>query len=99
MEISKENAIWLVEVFKANTYLRGFKGDVKANYEKAEMILREWDKPNPRSCKCDFPSLTRITNSLYEQYETQILELYNEPTQYTSSTDTTTKSSRKGRSV
>ena len=91
MEISKEQAVWLVEVFKANTYLRGFKGDVKANYEKAEMILRGWDKTNPRSCSCDFPALTRITNSFFEQYQAQILELYNEHTQYTSSTNTTTK--------
>jgi len=91
MDFSTEEAIWLIEVFKNNTYLRGFKGDVKANYEEAERILRGWNKTNPRSCSCDFPALTRITNSFFEQYEAQILELYNEHTQYTSSTNTTTK--------
>ena len=91
MDFSTEEAIWLIEVFKNNTYLRGFKGDVKANYEEAERILRGWDKTNPRSCSCDFPALTRITNSFFEQYQAQILELYNEHTQYTSSTNTTTK--------
>ena len=100
MDFSTEEAIWLIEVFKNNTYLRGFKGDVKANYEKAEMILRGWNKTNPRSCSCDFPALTRITNSFFEQYEAQIMEIYNgESTQYTSSTTTTTKSGRKKQSV
>ena len=99
MDFSTEEAIWLIEVFKNNTYLRGFKGDVKANYEKAEMILRGWDKTNPRSCSCDFPALTRITNSFFEQYEAQIMEIYNESKEYTPSTTTTTKSGRKRRSI
>jgi len=101
MEINKEQAIWLVEVFKANTYGRGFKGDVKANYEEAERLLRGWDKPNVRTCSCEYTALTRVTNSFYDQYEAQIMEKYNEtePTQHVSSTDTITKPRGKGRSI
>ena len=99
MDFSNEQIIWLVETFKANTYKRGFKGDVKANYEEAEMILRGFDKPKPRSCSCDYTSLTRITNSFFEQYESQILNSYNELTQHLSTTETTTKRGRKTTSL
>jgi len=101
MEFSKEQAVFLVEVFKANTYGRGFKGNVYSNYLKAEMYLRGWGETNPRSCDCEYPALTRIVNSLYDQYEPQILEIYyeKESTQHLSTTNTTTKSGRKGRSI
>jgi hypothetical protein len=79
MNLNKEQAVWLVDVFKATAYGRGFKGNVYQNYLEAERILRGWDTTKPRGCSCEFPSLTRMVNSFYDQYEPQIMELYNEP--------------------
>lgn len=78
MELSKEQAVWLVDVFKAQTYGRGFKGDVYQNYLEAERIFYGRDAKQPRGCSCEYPALTRMVNSFYDQYEPQIMELYNE---------------------
>ena len=110
MNFTYEETKWLVEVFKLQTMGRGFKGDVYNNYLEAERILRGWDATKPRGCSCEYPSLTRMTHSFYQQYESQILEIYNgntegsemgngSTTETSTSTETTTKSRGKRRSV
>ena len=111
MNFTYEETKWLVEVFKLQTMGRGFKGDVYNNYLEAERILRGWDATKPRGCSCEFPSLTRMTHSFYQQYESQILDIYNNgntegsemgdgsTTETSTSTETTTKSRGKRRSI
>ena len=112
MDFTYEETKWLVEVFKAQTWGRGFKGNVYNNYLEAERILRGWDATKPRGCSCEYPALTRMTHSFYQQYESQILEIYNgnkdrdqvgnghtEEEQTSAQTEITTKSTRKRRSV
>jgi len=45
-------------------------------WNEAERILRGWDKPQPRSCSCEYKTQARMVKSFFSQYETQIRELY-----------------------
>tara|TARA_R110000803_G_scaffold45840_1_gene96346 strand:- start:536 stop:865 length:330 start_codon:yes stop_codon:yes gene_type:complete len=94
MELNKEIAVWLVDTFKKTAYGRGFKGNVYQDYLEAERIFYGRDAKQPRGCSCEYPALTRIVNSFYDQYESQIMELYEEKnTKKLSQTKTTNSKS------
>ena len=88
--MEKTEAKWIVDYFDTQCANRGFKNGVKECYLEAERILRGWDKIQPRSCSCEYPALTRMVHSMREQYDSQIMELYNEQ-------DDTTTSTKRGR--
>ena len=74
--MTQKEAIFLKEEFEKNALGLILKGRVLDTYYEAERILRGWDKPNRRSCSCDFKNMARITTSLFEQNYETINKLY-----------------------
>ena len=74
--MTQKDAIFLKEEFEKNALGRILKGRVLDTYYEAERILRGWDKPQRRSCSCDFKNMARITTSLFEQNYDTINKLY-----------------------
>jgi hypothetical protein len=78
MQISKQEATWLVEEFNP---MRGLKIDKTTipKFIKAINIIMEQNRRIP-SCGCEFKVTAQIANSAYNQFETEILAVYNKPT-------------------
>ena len=75
MAISKADATWLVEEF--NPIRKGtINKQTIGDFIKAINIILEQNRRIP-GCGCEFKVTGAIANSAYEQFEQQILELYN----------------------
>jgi len=76
--MTQEEAVWLKEHFEKKCKGATIKGNVLGCYYEAERILRGKDKINRRGCACQYKDLARVVNSMFDQYSTQINELYEE---------------------
>ena len=76
--MTKAEAKYIVDYFDVKCNGRGFKGDVKNCYQEAERILLGKEQQNNRGCTCEYPVLCRMVHNLREQYNDEIMKLYNE---------------------
>ena len=74
--MTQEEAVWLKEHFEKKCFKATLKGHVLGCYYEAERILRNKDKIDKRGCACQYKDLARVVNSMFDQYSTQINELY-----------------------
>ena len=70
-----EEAVYIVEKWYPIRNGSLNKKTIGVWYE-AERILRRWDNAQPRSCSCEYRTLARLVHSFYNQYETEVKELY-----------------------
>ena len=59
---------WLVNEFATKWMGRTLRGDTLNAYYKAEMILKGRHAIQKRSCGCQFGSMARAVDKLYEDY-------------------------------
>lgn len=76
--MTKAEAVWLVEEFLPY-WDRGLRGNTMPIWYKAEMILRDRDEIEPRSCPCHWRGLALEVKARYNQRQAEIEALYNEP--------------------
>ena len=76
--MTKAEAKYIVDYFDIKCNGRGFKGDVKNCYQEVERIMLNKEHQNHRSCSCELPVLARMVHNMREQYNDEIMRLYNE---------------------
>lgn len=78
MKLTKEEATYIVEEFIGKYQGLILKGQTLAAYYETERILKGKDKIDKRNCVCQHKDLSRIVNSLVDQYKSYIYEVYEE---------------------
>ena len=75
MDITKEDAVWLVEVFNKK---RGgmVSGSTIGMFLRAINTILNQERKAP-SCSCEYKTVAAIANNVYQQYENEILKVYN----------------------
>ena len=73
--MTKSEATWLVEEFKPKRYLRIDKGTI-AMFIKAINLIMKSNRAVP-TCSCEWKVTAQIANSAFDQYEAEIMEVYN----------------------
>jgi len=75
MEITKEDAVWLVEEFAPK---RGgmVSGKTINMFLRAINTILKQNRKAP-SCSCEYRTVAAIANNVYEQYQSEILKVYN----------------------
>jgi len=68
VRVSDRDKEWLLTHFKNKAYQRVMRGDVIHDYLYAEKILKGADKIHRRGCGCEYGSVARAVNKLYEQW-------------------------------
>ena len=76
--MTKQDVVWLVEEFLPY-WDRGLRGNTIEYWYRAEMILRDRDEIEPRSCPCHWKGLAMEVKARYSQRQTEIDTIYNEP--------------------
>jgi hypothetical protein len=75
--MTRQEAIWLRDVFEKKAYGRQFKRDVPGHYWEAERILYGRDAIDPPSCTCMYRNTSIRINSKYDSMKAMIYELAN----------------------
>jgi hypothetical protein len=75
--MTRQEAIWLRDVFEKTAYGRQFKRDVPGKYWEAERILYGRDSIDPPSCTCMYRNTAIRINSKYDSMKAMIYELAN----------------------
>lgn len=75
MDITKEDAVWLVEEFNKK---RGgmINGKTINMFLRAINTILKQNRKAP-SCSCEYRTVAAIANNVYEQHESEILKIYN----------------------
>jgi len=75
MEISKEDAIWLIEEFDKK---RGgtINGKTINMFLRAINTILNQNRKAP-GCSCEYRTVAAIANNVFEQYKNEILKIYN----------------------
>lgn len=75
MNISKQDAVWLIEEFDKK---RGgmINGKTIGIFLRAINTILDQNRKVP-SCSCEYRTVAAIANNVFEQYKPQILEIYN----------------------
>jgi hypothetical protein len=87
MNITKEQATWLIEEYNPMRMMRVDRSTI-GNHIKAINIILDQNRTVPKCASCEWRAIANIASNVYEQYEQLILAVYN-------STETTSKRGRK----
>ena len=69
--MSDRDRDWLLGHFKDKAYKKVMRGNVIHDYLYAEKILKGAKKIHKRSCGCEYGSVQRAIDRLYEQWVKQ----------------------------
>jgi len=72
-DLTQEQAKWLVEFYAPKMNHRIDRGTIQW-HQKAFNLIKGTNQPIP-SCNCHWVSASRVAQSLYGQYETEIREI------------------------
>lgn len=75
--MTRQEAIWLRDVFEKEAFGRIFKREVPGKYWEAERILYGRDAIEVPSCTCAWKNTAMRVNSKYESMKAMIYELAN----------------------
>ena len=78
MALNKETATWLVEEYNP---IRGHRINHQtiAKHVKAINILLDQNREVPKCATCEWRTIGAIGNNVYEQFQSEIEEIYNKP--------------------
>ena len=68
VSVNERDKNWLLSHFKLKSYKKVMRGDVIHDYLYAEKILKGADKIHRRGCGCEYGSVARAVDKLYEQW-------------------------------